>query len=147
MTSDDTYSRTVKLLEDHDYFGLGKDRVDIIKQENVPALIDNLATLAIKDKVIETKPHGHGDIHNLLYDSGVVAKWHALGKEWMIFIQDTNALALKALPSILGVSRKNNWEMNTVCVPRKPGEAMGAICRLVNEENPADELVINVEYN
>jgi hypothetical protein len=24
---------------------------------------------------------------------------------------------------------------------------MGAICRLVNEENPADELVINVEYN
>jgi UDP-sugar pyrophosphorylase len=70
-----------------------------------------------------------------------------MGKEWMIFIQDTNALALKALPSILGVSRKNNWEMNTVCVPRKPGEAMGAICRLVNEENPADELVINVEYN
>ena len=41
MTSDDTYSRTVKLLEDHDYFGLGKERVDIIKQENVPALIDN----------------------------------------------------------------------------------------------------------
>jgi UDP-sugar pyrophosphorylase len=31
MTSDDTYSRTVKLLEDHDYFGLSKERVDIIK--------------------------------------------------------------------------------------------------------------------
>jgi hypothetical protein len=26
-----------------------------------------------------------------------------------IFIQDTNALALKAIPSVLGVSRKNNW--------------------------------------
>lgn len=51
------------------------------------------------------------------------------------------------LPSILGVSRQNNWEMNSVCVPRKPGEAMGAICRLVNEEDSKDELVINVEYN
>jgi hypothetical protein len=37
--------------------------------------------------------------------------------------------------------------MNSVCVPRKPGEAMGAICRLVNEEDSKDELVINVEYN
>ena len=37
--------------------------------------------------------------------------------------------------------------MNSVCVPRKPGEAMGAICRLVNETNSAEQLVINVEYN
>ena len=37
--------------------------------------------------------------------------------------------------------------MNSVCVPRKPGEAMGAICRLVNENDASDELVINVEYN
>lgn len=70
----------------------------------MPALIDNEATLAVKDKVIETKPHGHGDIHNLLFDSKVAAKWRDMGKEWMIFIQDTNALALKVLPSILGVS-------------------------------------------
>ncbi len=80
-----------------------------------------------------TKPHGHGDVHNLLYDSGVAKKWKSLGKEWMVFIQDTNALAMKVIPSILGVSRKNNWLMNSVCVPRKPGEQMGAICRLVDE--------------
>ena len=45
-----------------------------------------------------------------------------MGKEWMVFIQDTNALALKAIPSVLGVSKKNNWQMNTICVPRMPGE-------------------------
>jgi len=48
----------------------------------------------------------------------------------MIFIQDTNALSLKTIPSVLGVSKKNNWEMNSISVPRKPGEAMGAICKL-----------------
>ena len=31
MTSDDTYSRTVALLEQHNYFGLGKERVDLVK--------------------------------------------------------------------------------------------------------------------
>jgi UDP-sugar pyrophosphorylase len=39
-----------------------------------------------KEGKIETKPHGHGDIHNLLFDSGVAAKWREMGKEWMIFI-------------------------------------------------------------
>lgn len=149
MVSSDTHDRTIDLLEKNDYFGLGKDKVDIIKQENVPALIDNDAQIAIDEenfKVI-TKPHGHGDIHNLLFDSGVAKKWRDMGKEWMVFIQDTNALALKAVPSILGVSRENNWQMNSVCVPRMPGESMGAICKLVNEEDASSEIVINVEYN
>lgn len=149
MVSNDTEARTVELLEKNDYFGLGKDRVDIIKQENVPALMNNDAQIAFDEgkNAIITKPHGHGDIHNLLFDSGVAKKWLDLGKDWMVFIQDTNALALKAIPSILGVSRKNNWQMNTVCVPRMPGESMGAICRLVNESDASKEIVINVEYN
>lgn len=46
MVSNDTESRTLALLEKNDYFGLGKDRVDIIKQENVPALMNNSAEIA-----------------------------------------------------------------------------------------------------
>jgi UDP-N-acetylglucosamine pyrophosphorylase len=41
MVSDDTETRTLKLLETHNYFGLKKEEMDIVKQENVPALIDN----------------------------------------------------------------------------------------------------------
>jgi UDP-sugar pyrophosphorylase len=37
--------------------------------------------------------------------------------------------------------------MNTVCVPRMPGESMGAICKLASETQPGKEIVINVEYN
>jgi UDP-sugar pyrophosphorylase len=111
--------------------------------------MDNEANFAVDEEnfTLITKPHGHGDIHNLLFDSGVAKKWLDMGKEWMVFIQDTNALAMKAIPSILGVSRKNNWQMNSVCVPRVPGEAMGAICRLVDESDSTKEIVINVEYN
>ena len=81
MVSDDTHDRTVSLLKSNKYFGLSKDSFDIIKQENVPAMIDNTAKLAFSPEgKIETKPHGHGDIHNLLFDSGVAAKWRDMGK-------------------------------------------------------------------
>jgi UDP-sugar pyrophosphorylase len=69
MTSDDTYKPTIDLLEKNGYFGYKKEQIDIIKQENVPALIDNNARIALntdKTKII-TKPHGHGDVHNLLF--------------------------------------------------------------------------------
>ena len=149
MVSDDTNDRTIALLEANNFFGMRPEQVDIMKQENVPALIDNGAKLAINAStgLVQTKPHGHGDIHNLLFGSGVAAKWRDQGKEWMMFIQDTNAPALRVVPSILGVSRRNGWEMNSVCVPRKPGESMGAICRLVKEDSNGEEITVNVEYN
>lgn len=70
MVSDDTHDRTVKILEENDYFGLAKEHVELVKQENVPALLDNDGNIALAEngelKII-TKPHGHGDIHTLLY--------------------------------------------------------------------------------
>ncbi len=78
MVSDDTHDRTLSLLEKFDYFGLDKSHVDLVKQENVPALLDNDGKIALAEnnvfKII-TKPHGHGDIHTLLYQSGVAQKW------------------------------------------------------------------------
>ena len=47
MVSGDTNDRTIDLLEKNDFFDIPKDRIDIIKQENVPAMIDNTAKMAI----------------------------------------------------------------------------------------------------
>jgi UDP-sugar pyrophosphorylase len=77
--------------------------------------------------------------------TGTLKKWHDEGKKWIIFFQDTNALAFKAFPALLGVSKKFNLEMNSIAVPRKPGEAVGAICLLKNEQGQS--LTVNVEYN
>jgi len=47
---------------------------------------------------------------------------------------------------VLGVSAKNTFAMNSVCVPRVAGEAAGAICTLADEAK-GTSLTINVEYN
>lgn len=112
-------------------------------------MLDNDGRFALTKNAfkIDTKPHGHGDIHTLLYQNKVAEKWQKLGKEWMVFIQDTNALAMRTIPTVLGVSRKNNWEMNSIAIPRKPGESIGAICKLIDQSDSSKEVTINVEYN
>ena len=83
MTSGDTHDRTVQLLEENDNFGLKKNQIILVKQEKCPAILDNECHLSLKkDKFeIETKPHGHGDIHLLLYQKGLVNKWVSEGKK------------------------------------------------------------------
>ena len=51
-------------------------------------------------------------------------------------------LAFKAIPAALGVSVRRSLAMNSLTVPRAPGEAAGAICKLVRKDAPP--LVINV---
>lgn len=147
MTSGDTHDKTVALLNENDNFGLKKKQITIVKQEKCPAILDNDCHLALqKDKfLIETKPHGHGDIHLLLYEKGLVKKWVSEGKKYLVLFQDTNSLIFNSIPSAIGTSVKLKLAINTICIPRRPGEAVGAICKLVKEDG--SNITNNVEYN
>ena len=45
----------------------------------------------------------------------------------------------------IGVSEQKGYDFNSVCVPRKAKDAVGAITRLVREDGTS--LTVNVEYN
>nr|KYP70005.1 UDP-sugar pyrophosphorylase 1 [Cajanus cajan] len=158
MTSDDTHGRTLELLESNSYFGMQPAQVTLLKQEKVACLEDNDARLALEPQnkyKIQTKPHGHGDVHSLLYSSGILKKWHNAGLKWVLFFQDTNGLLFKfsltsnlrkqAIPSALGVSATKQYHVNSLAVPRKAKEAIGGITRLTHSDGRS--MVINVEYN
>lgn len=148
MTSDDTHIPTLKLLESNYYFGMKPDQVILVKQEKVACLDDNDARIALdpNDKyMIQTKPHGHGDVHSLLYNSGLLNKWLDAGLRWVLFYQDTNGLLFKAIPASLGVSVTKGYHVNSLAVPRKAKEAIGGITKLTHSDGRT--MVINVEYN
>ncbi|KAH0481256.1 MAG: hypothetical protein KVP17_004243 [Porospora cf. gigantea B] len=146
MVSGDTHQGTLDLLEDNDYFGFPRCRLSIMKQEKVPALLDNEARFALSEQGgIQTKPHGHGDVHTLLLQEGIIQKWNQEGLRWCMFFQDTNALAFRSLACMLGVSATHDLTMNTLAVGRKAKEAVGAICTL--EGKTGEALTVNVEYN
>jgi len=135
MTSDDTHDKTVKLLEENNYYGMPKDQISFMKQEKVPAMTNSKAHFAQKANSleIETKPHGHGDVHTLIYHSGNSKKWLDQGKKWVCFFQDTNPLIFRSFPALIGVSRKHNLEVNFIGVPRKVGEAADVMVVLSKE--------------
>ncbi|CAH2061005.1 unnamed protein product [Thlaspi arvense] len=148
MTSDDTHSRTQELLESSSYFGMKPTQVHLLKQEKVACLDDNDARLALDPNnkyKIQTKPHGHGDVHSLLYSSGLLDKWLDTGLKWVLFFQDTNGLLFNAIPASLGVSATKQYHVNSLAVPRKAKEAIGGITKLTHDDGRS--MVINVEYN
>jgi UDP-sugar pyrophosphorylase len=137
MTSGDTNEKTIHLLQKNNYFGMDKKQVTIVQQgQGVPALMDNNAKIAIEPQeyTIVTKPHGHGDVHALLYSEKVATKWYDAGVKWILFFQDTNGLAFHTLPLMLGVSKKLDLIMNSLAVPRKAKQAIGGIAKLENVE-------------
>jgi UDP-sugar pyrophosphorylase len=73
----------------------------------VACLADGAAHLALEKGdafALQTKPHGHGDVHSLLHTSGLLRRWVAAGTRWVCFFQDTNALVFRALPAALGAN-------------------------------------------
>ncbi|XP_057540253.1 UDP-sugar pyrophosphorylase [Amaranthus tricolor] len=148
MTSDDTHARTLELLESNSYFGMKPTQVSLLKQGKVACLADNDAKIAVDPNNkyrIQTKPHGHGDVHSLLYSSGLLNQWQDAGVKWVLFFQDTNGLLFKAIPASLGVSVTKKYEVNSLAVPRKAKEAIGGITKLTHADGRT--MVINVEYN
>ncbi len=145
MTSGDTHEKTVACLEANHYFGLRHDQVILLKQELVPALMDNEARIAAKGPyAIQLKPHGHGDVHMLLHRSGVAQKLKDQGIEVLAFIQDTNGQVFHAIPAALGATLDRGFSFNSLAVNRVPGEAVGGLARLVKGE---ESMTLNVEYN
>ena len=147
MTSGDTNEGTISFLKEHSNFGMKENQISLLKQDKLPAILDNDCHLALrKDKfLLETKPHGHGDIHYLLYKSGKAKKWFDEGKKYMIQFMDTNALAFNCVPSTVGVSVKYNYDVNSTVVLRRAQEKIGALCKLIDKDGK--ESLANIEYN
>lgn len=147
MTSADTDAGTRELLRANNNFGMTEGQVTLLKQGKVPAILDNDGHIALEDGGfrIQTKPHGHGDVHSILHLSGTVTKWIEAGFTHMFIFQDTNFFAPRSGLLALGVCTTHDFDMCSTCVPRIAGEAIGGICTLRGEGKPT--MTINVEYN
>ena len=147
MTSDDTHNQTISLLKENNNFGMRPDQITIVKQDKLPAIVDNECHLALEEDkfLLETKPHGHGDIHYLLYKSGKAKQWVQEGKKYMVQFMDTNVLAFNCIPASIGASLKYDFDVNSIAVPRRAKDVIGIICQLINKNGKS--YVQNVEYN
>ena len=146
MLSGDTHDLTVALLETEKNFGMADGQITLMLQDKVPSIRDNEGgfVLDASGASVETKPHGHGDVHALMASHGLAETWLAAGLTHCFFFQDTNGFAIRSCVANLGVAVKLDLDANSSCVARKPGEAIGAVCKLTS---PDRVMTLNVEYD
>lgn len=144
MLSADTETATKKLLKDNDNFGMAPDQIEFVIQAGVPAFMDCQGRFVLQDGDVLCKPHGHGDVHALLAQSGLPQEWLRNGLKRVFFFQDTNAFALRTLVPALGSCVAQELVVCSTCVQRRAGEAMGALCVLTKHK---ERRLANVEYN
>ena len=75
MTSNDTHVAIEELLKTNKNFGAADGQIILMKQQKVPALADGKGTIAVDGASVVSKPHGHGDVHSLLYQTGLASKF------------------------------------------------------------------------
>mgnify|MGYP006155069591 CR=1 FL=1 len=152
MTSADTHQRTIDALEANDYFGASAATVTVMMQEKVPALLNNDAHMLFDaDFQIETKPHGHGDVHSLMLQKGLAQQWLSEGIEYVYFFQDTQGQALATTPALVGAAKVDELWFAMSAISRRAGEACGAVMTLQPDAAAAAAgklpMTCNVEYN
>ncbi|KOO24474.1 udp-sugar pyrophospharylase-like protein [Chrysochromulina tobinii] len=149
MTSHETHARTQQMLQANHYFGLAPSQVTLLLQKNVAALADASAKLALEPGSpyrVQTKPHGHGDVHALLHATGLAARWAREGVSWLFFLQDSSTLYFSHYIASLGVGASRGLEVTFVATPRKAKMALGMLATMVHESGTTRPIV-PVEYN
>jgi len=130
MTSRSNDHETKAFFEQHDYFGLSRDRVKFFVQGMWPALTaDGRIVLDQKDHVFMS-PDGHGGILSALRVNGMVDDMERRGLETLFYFQVDNPLVEIADPAFVGFHKKCGAQMSVkVCAKRDPQEGLGVVVR------------------
>lgn len=70
----------------------------------MPALEDDCGRIAMRADdcyQMQTKPHGHGDVHSLLHSSGVAKRWSDDKRRYVILFQVSGSCSLCLTPCSL----------------------------------------------
>lgn len=128
MTSEQTHQQTVDFLKTlkYDHFL----DIEIKQQDKVFCFKDLDLNIAVDPQTLKLtlKPHGHGDVHTLLKNSDSLRIWREQNSiDYLYFFQDINPFSFAMLPSLVGVSMENQFDVNFLAVKIKPGEPYGTL--------------------
>ena len=104
MTSDKNHDKTVRFMEEMDYFGYDKDMVRFFKQDMAPA-VDYNRKVYMEDKDrIATSPNGNGGWFLSMMNTGVLDRAKELGVEWLNIFAVDNVLQRISDPCFVGAT-------------------------------------------
>ena len=129
MTSDKNHDKTVKFMEEMDYFGYDRDMVRFFKQDMAPAVdYDGKVYMESRSR-IATSPNGNGGWFLSMMNTGVLDRAKELGVEWLNIFAVDNVLQRIADPCFVGATLESGCATGAKVVRKvTPDEKVGALC-------------------
>ena len=129
MTSDATHAETLAFLEQHKYFHLGKDTVQLFQQGSLPAL--DAATgqiLMTSPSELALSPDGHGGLVAALANAGLLEMLASHDIRHLFYHQVDNPTAIICDPAFIGFHLNQRSQLTTNVVRKvSPTERMGVL--------------------
>lgn len=102
MTSPENHEATVALFEQHERFGLPRDRVSLFSQGLNPAVDEAGRLLLASPHELVRAPNGNGGLFAALRESGGLAALRDQGVDAVSYVQVDNPLSLSCDPRFVG---------------------------------------------
>ena len=145
MVSEKTMEGIQKALTENDYFGLQNEQIWLERQLMAPCFKNFNGEIALENQYqLLAKPHGHGDVHILIYRN-VLSKLQQNKKEFLFFIQDTNIQILNLISTGLGFCIAKEKDFSFFAIKKDPNEQVGSLAKVVTTEGQTQ--ICNIEYN
>ena len=129
MTSDKNHDKTVRFMEEMDYFGYDKDMVRFFKQDMAPAVDYNGKVYMETKYRIATSPNGNGGWVLSMMNSGVLDRAKELGVEWLNIFAVDNVLQRISDPCFVGATLLSGCATGAKVVKKvTPDEKVGGLC-------------------
>lgn len=129
MTSPLNHAEILSFLENHSYFGLTPETVDLFPQEMLPFLDDQGNWIVEAGGKIAQGPDGNGHCLKRFVQTGIYEKWQKRGIEHVHIIPIDNALADPFDPHFFGAHLEQKNDVTIKAILRNdPQEHVGALC-------------------
>ena len=129
MTSEKNHEKTVKFMEEMNYFGYDRSKVWFFMQDMAPASdYDGHVYMEAKDR-IATSPNGNGGWFLSMRKAGLVDRLHELGVEWLDIFAVDNVLQRICDPCFVGATILSGCSVGAKVVRKAfREERVGTIC-------------------
>lgn len=128
MTSQANDKVTRDFFDQHDCFGLSRDRLMFFTQGMWPSLREDGKIILDLPCHIFMSPDGHGGILKALHLSDMFNDMEERGLKTLFYFQVDNPLVEIADPVFIGLQCKHNAQMSVkVCEKRNPDEGLGVV--------------------
>lgn len=143
MTSKQNYDETVSFMQEHDFFGYEKEKMEFFKQGELPMLTED-GKVVIENNKIKTGSNGNGGIYFAMKEQNIIDDMKSKNIKWIYICGVDNIMVNPIDPVFIGETIANNMKIASKSVAKAyPEEKVGVFCKRNNKPSTVEYIELS----